>query len=343
MMNPTLSDLVGGIHAVTLSDDEAKRRGTQKTVLERKAPPTFDVVIEIIEVDKLALHLDVERTVDRMLRGGTPRPEIRIRNEQGEIEVIQRSEEPGSIRELPERGRGDSESRRSDERDRGRKLERTENPNGRESRTGRVRWDSSDGTRQESREDTADEASRSSGSARLTPRTAAPAPAAPPQPAVRTSALRVFPYGVSRSRLDRAIAEIHVPAYIARDIGDADVVLALKATYKREPGKMREATQKRLPIYTVRSNTYAQIANCIRELFGLTPSYESAEDEMEAALLETQDAIDSVKMNNEAMELAPANSYTRRLQHQLVERYQLVSESVGVEPQRRVRILPVGS
>jgi stage III sporulation protein SpoIIIAA len=83
MMNPTLSDLVGGIHAVTLSDDEAKRRGTQKTVLERKAPPTFDVVIEIIEVDKLALHLDVERTVDRMLRGGTPRPEIRIRNEEG--------------------------------------------------------------------------------------------------------------------------------------------------------------------------------------------------------------------------------------------------------------------
>ena len=94
MMNPTLSDLVGGIHAVTLSDDEAKRRGTQKTVLERKAPPTFDVVIEIIEVDKLALHLDVERTVDRMLRGGTPRPEIRIRNANGEIEVIQRAEVP---------------------------------------------------------------------------------------------------------------------------------------------------------------------------------------------------------------------------------------------------------
>ena len=64
---------------------------------------------------------------------------------------------------------------------------------------------------------------------------------------------------------------------------------------------------------------------------------------MEAALLETQDAIDSVKRNNEAMELAPANSFTRRLQHQLVERYQLTSESVGVEPQRRVRILPVGS
>src|SRR6185436_19828082 len=58
LMNPTLSDLVGGIQAVTLSDEEAKRRGTQKTVLERKAPPTFDVIIEIMEVDKLAIHHD---------------------------------------------------------------------------------------------------------------------------------------------------------------------------------------------------------------------------------------------------------------------------------------------
>jgi len=339
MMNPTLSDLVGGIHAVTLSDDEAKRRGTQKTVLERKAPPTFDVVIEIIEVDKLALHLDVERTVDRMLRGGTPRPEIRIRNNEGEIEVVQRADEPGAIREMADRGRPETESRRTDERDRGRKLERTENPS---ARAARVRWDAPDG-KGEPRDEPADDAARPSGGARLVPRGAPPAPAPPQPPGAKISVLRIFPYGVSRSRLDRAIAEIHVPAYIARDVGDADVVLALKATYKREPGKMREATQKRLPIYTVRSNTYAQIANCVRELFGLSPSYESAEDEMEAALLETQDAIDSVKRNNEAMELAPANSFTRRLQHQLVERYQLVSESVGVEPQRRVRILPVGS
>src|SRR5213079_3683939 len=56
LMNPTLSDLVGGIHAVTLSDEEARRRGTQKTVLERKAPPTFDVLIEIQEKDRFAIH-----------------------------------------------------------------------------------------------------------------------------------------------------------------------------------------------------------------------------------------------------------------------------------------------
>jgi len=69
LMNPTLCDLVGGIQAVTLSDEEAKRRGTQKTVLERKAPPTFDVLIEIQDKDRLAIHHDVATVVDRLLRG----------------------------------------------------------------------------------------------------------------------------------------------------------------------------------------------------------------------------------------------------------------------------------
>src|SRR5687768_12872643 len=89
MMNPTLSDLIGGIHPVTLSDDEAKRRGTQKTVLERKAPPTFDIVIEIMEPEQMAIHHDVAMTVDQMLRGRPPRPEIRQRQEDGGIEIVQ--------------------------------------------------------------------------------------------------------------------------------------------------------------------------------------------------------------------------------------------------------------
>src|SRR5918992_917224 len=69
MLNPTLSDLVGGIQPVTLSDEEARRRGTQKTVLERKAPPTFDVLIEIQDKDRLVIHKDVADAVDVMLRG----------------------------------------------------------------------------------------------------------------------------------------------------------------------------------------------------------------------------------------------------------------------------------
>ena len=83
LANPTLCDLVGGIQAVTLSDEEARRRGTQKTVLERKAPPTFDVLVEIHDQDRFAVHRDVAEVVDRALRGLAPRPEIRLRDGDG--------------------------------------------------------------------------------------------------------------------------------------------------------------------------------------------------------------------------------------------------------------------
>jgi stage III sporulation protein SpoIIIAA len=94
MMNPTLSDLVGGIQTVTLGDEEARRRGTQKSVLERKAPPTFDVVIEIQDRDRVAVRADVAASVDALLRGRALPAEIRVRTESGEIEKMQ---------EVPER------------------------------------------------------------------------------------------------------------------------------------------------------------------------------------------------------------------------------------------------
>lgn len=87
LLNPTLSDLVGGIEAVTLSDEEARRRGTQKTVLERRAPPTFDVLIEIQQRDRFAVHADIAAAVDAMLRGFPLAPEIRTRDVEGRIQI----------------------------------------------------------------------------------------------------------------------------------------------------------------------------------------------------------------------------------------------------------------
>ena len=75
--NPTLSDLVGGIQSVTLGDDEAKRRATQKTVLEREKQPTFDIVIEILDRNTLAVYKNTAEAVDYILRGWPIRPEIR--------------------------------------------------------------------------------------------------------------------------------------------------------------------------------------------------------------------------------------------------------------------------
>ena len=89
LRNPTLSDLVGGIQAVTLSDEEARRRRTQKTVLERKAPPTFDVLIEIQDRDRLAVHHNVATVVDGVLRGRALHPELRVRTAEGGFEVRQ--------------------------------------------------------------------------------------------------------------------------------------------------------------------------------------------------------------------------------------------------------------
>ena len=87
LLNPTLSDLVGGIEAVTLSDEEARRRGTQKTVLERRAPPTFDVLIEIQTRDRFAVHTDIMASVDALLRGYPLPPEVRTRDEKGSIQI----------------------------------------------------------------------------------------------------------------------------------------------------------------------------------------------------------------------------------------------------------------
>lgn len=86
--NPTLADLVGGVQTVILGDEEARRRGSQKAILERKAPPTFDVLVEIRERDTLAVYHDVAKAVDFLLQGRTPQPEIRLRKEDGQVEIV---------------------------------------------------------------------------------------------------------------------------------------------------------------------------------------------------------------------------------------------------------------
>jgi hypothetical protein len=87
MMNPTLADLIGGIQTVTLGDEEAKRRGTQKSILERMSPPTFSIVVEIQDWDKVAIHPDVGEAVDATLRGQPTVTEIRWLDETGKVKI----------------------------------------------------------------------------------------------------------------------------------------------------------------------------------------------------------------------------------------------------------------
>lgn len=97
--NPTLSDLIGGVDTVTLGDDEAKHRGSQKTVLERQKQPTFDIVIEIIDRNTLAIYKNSAEAVDYILRGWPIQPEIRkvdgnYKNKQKEnVNILKKVEE----------------------------------------------------------------------------------------------------------------------------------------------------------------------------------------------------------------------------------------------------------
>jgi stage III sporulation protein SpoIIIAA len=312
LQNPTLSDLVGGIQAVTLSDEEARRRGTQKTVLERRAPPTFEVLIEIQEKDRLAVHHDVADVVDRFLRDVPPRPELRTRTAGGAVEIQQaeRSEEE-------ERG---AEARRGRRPGRGLERPAVGRPRGGRGSRPASSWFAAP----------VEEGVEEGGAERVEAATA------PPPKALRGRRVRIFPYAVSKAKLERALRKFRVSAYLVDDLDDADMVVTLKAQERRQPRRLRDAHARGIPFYVVRSNTITQMENFLRSIFGVEESLAGDEE----ALREVEEAIDEAMEQGRPVELAPQNNHLRRLQHQIVERYGLSSESRGEEPYRRVVIYP---
>ena len=439
MLNPTLSDLIGGIQSVTLGDEEARRRRTQKSVLERKAPPTFDVIVEIVDRERVAVHADVADTIDAMLRGDQVSPELRWRDEEG-VHRSQGRPRPspreqlgaerfaglvgaGSPWRMEPGWRGDGGYRNGGyrEADRGSGVRPGYRPGAsggwRSSRGGSGREPSTRGpasegglagampgerftaspgagrgpagiaaapfvagdiadrgplergaltTAAETRAREArelqrqkawsDQASRALSAMKAEDGTGpvnvdeledddldrAPlgaeegpdggtvlVPGGSPLPT-----LRVLPQGISRKRLEQAIRDLQLPVVIARDVDEADVVMTLRNEYKQKTPLLRDAEDRALPIYVLKSNTIPQMQSSLTSIFSLEI------DPREAALRETEDAIESVLSSSEAVELSPQNAYIRRLQHQMAERANLVSRSRGREPYRRVRLYP---
>jgi stage III sporulation protein SpoIIIAA len=430
MLNPTLSDLIGGIQSVTLGDEEARRRRTQKSVLERKAPPTFDVVVEIVDRDRVIVHADVAETVDAMLRGDPIAPELRWRDEEG----VHRSQsrprpspreqlaserfaglvgaggwrvEPGWRGEGPHRAGGLREGERSPLRPglrpgaSGSWRPNREGP-GREpgGRPGAGRAATARGSAEpepepvfaqpfvageiadrgplerEAPEGTAaavrardarelerqkawrDQATKAINAVRVDEGTrpvnaddlraddealADKARAASLEDAGEVlhveggeplPTLRVLPHGVSRKRLEQAVRELQLPVIVARDIDEADVVMTLRSEYRQKTGALREAEERAVPIYVLKSNTILQMQASLTSIFSLEV------DPRDAALRETEEAIGLVLRGEDPVELSPQNAYVRRLQHQMAERANLVSRSRGREPYRRVRLYP---
>jgi len=442
MLNPTLSDLIGGIQSVTLGDEEARRRRTQKSVLERKAPPTFDVIIEIQDRERVTVHADVADTVDAMLRGDPVAPELRWRDEEG----VHRSQarprpspreqigaerfaglvgsgqpwrmEPGwrgegsyrsggyrdagatgaaalrsgyrpgasggwrqtrggSSREPSSRGPAESEGgaggpsavlpgeqfavppagrrgARPDEvpfvsgelADRG-PLERGAVPaletrarDARELERQKAWRDQAkramtalradEGTAPVNADDL--DAEEDDGPLGITEGENGEAVLVPGGAPLPT--LRILPQGISRKRLEQAVRDLQLPVVIAREVDEADVVMTLRNEYKQKTPMLREAEERAVPIYVLKSNTIPQMQSSLTSIFSLEI------DPREAALRETEAAIGLVLDRSEPVELSPQNAYIRRLQHQMAERANLVSRSRGREPYRRVRLYP---
>ncbi|MEC4982550.1 MAG: R3H domain-containing nucleic acid-binding protein [Oscillatoria sp. PMC 1068.18] len=337
--NPTLSDLVGGIQAVTLGDDEARRRGSQKTVLERKAPPTFEIAIEMQERQSWIVHPDVSQTVDLLLRGREPQPQLRTVNSQGEVQVKELetfSANSRLERSLPATARLGS------------RISAPEQP---------VGW-------------------RASG--RMQPVPSAPKKryAAPnhdfermldkswhqeealgekirtPGPNGEDFPVYIYPYGISRNVLDQIIEILNLPVVLTKDLENADAILALRSHIKHQSKLKQMAKNRQLPIHAVKSGNTAQITRALRRLLNMddprTPEAvdlrlftETGKDDEIEALEEARLAVEEIVIpNGQPVELLPRSAKVRKMQHELVEHYRLKSDSFGEEPNRRLRIYP---
>ncbi len=261
--NPTLSDLVGGIQTVILGDEEAKRRKTQKAVLERKAPPTFDIVVEIRQRDEMAVYHDTAAAVDQILRGKTPLPEVRIRKPDGEIEIKQIPTQD-TMPEISEEEVAKAIKQKEDDR------------------------------------------------------------------------VKIYPFGINNSMLEKCIDALFVDAEVVDSPEEANLVLSIRSKAVQGSKILKVAKEHDLPVHVIKNKTPSQINRFLRGYFKIVDG-DSHED---LASDEVEKAIKQAEYTGKPVDLAPQNSYIRRLQHQLIERYGLKAQSFGSEPNRKIRVFP---
>jgi hypothetical protein len=146
--------------------------------------------------------------------------------------------------------------------------------------------------------------------------------------------LSIFPYGVSRQYLEQSVRELRIPVRIQHHVDDADMVITLKNYYRRKDSPVRSAEANGIPIQVLRSNTVAQIKNALARVYGVEVA-----DPTDSAMEEALEGIRRAQATHQQVELAPQNSYVRRLQHQLVEQHEMNARSTGTDPNRRLVIL----
>ncbi|MBI4780303.1 MAG: AAA family ATPase [Oscillatoriophycideae cyanobacterium NC_groundwater_1537_Pr4_S-0.65um_50_18] len=367
--NPTLSDLVGGIQSVTLGDEEARRRGSQKSVLERKAPPTFDIAVEMLERQRWVVHEQVAETVDILLRGRQPVLQVRTVDENGAVVTTQETPVAPAAAAKPFGASplsGYTQTARGGWRSSGQVTPMSSYKRG---DVGRSEMGRSDSARSDTRDlawaDLSNVApleplserqqfdqllndSLSNSFAQMEPMGAVPTPG----PNGEDLPLHVYPYAISRHQLEEVIRTLNLPIVLTKDIDSADAVLALRSHIKNHSKLRLLAKNRQLPVHVVKSNSLPQIIRALQRMLhiqeteddesaSLSLFYNSADEDEIEALEEARLAVEQIVLpKGQPVELLPRSAKVRKMQHELVEHYRLKSSSFGEEPNRRLRIYP---
>lgn len=324
--NPTLADLIGGIQTVTLGDDEARRRGSQKSVLERKAPPTFDIAIEMLERQRWVVHEDVAATVDNLLRGRVPGTQVRTVDDNDKVVVTH--ELPDVVSQRRTKRRGWREAGHMEPVAQRARAATPPTP---------LPVSPAAADFQALLDQQMDMASLELST---------------PVGASGEDWVPIYPYGISREQLHHVIDTLKLPVSITKELGVAQAVLALRSHVRSHSKLKTVAKSRQIPIYTVKSNTIPQITRALQRLLDIDPRDQSeavdlslftrqGEDDELEALEEARLAVEQIVIpKGQPVELLPRSAKIRKMQHELAEHYRLKSLSFGDEPNRRIRIFP---
>ena len=314
--NPTISDLIGGIQSVTIGDEEAKRRGSSKSIIERKAPPTFEVGVEIHDPQTWVIHENMERSVDLLLQGQLPPLQKR------------------KISRITNLVSSDNNN-----------LENDSNfINGPALKAGAEELKKYKDSSILSRFN-----SYSIARAKVSSKTKNLSV----KKEIGKKILFLYSYGISNQDVKSLLKTLNLPVVVTKEIQYADAILALANLVKNNRKLKQISHSKKITIHTIQSNSLLQIARVLRFL-AKKNSISVAKDkklhskvagiinrEFLTPLEEARLAIEEIVIAKKiAIDLFPRTSRIRKQQHELVSHYQLTGISVGKEKNRRLRILP---